>query len=504
MAASSNTLDDDGFRRRRSSEHADDEDFEPLQHDIPPSQTQTYYTLAAATPPNVNSTGSYTGASSTSTAVDVHVPNPTSPKETSPRVRFSADLERGPKPEPQRSKSLGHIQSPLSPSANLPSAWNKRRPVEHSVKVKQDDEVHGRSIQVSELVTSPSNLASPPSSPPTSSPLSPTSRHRGYSLRRTLFHRNINEHAGGNDGSQIELLESVSSISLNAGLKKLPSTITEVPTDDNQPLPRTDRKLKGLHGESALPNYESWLARNLAKQQGYFYQIRNAYNRVRKFILRIQEIPPSKDGRHIDLEPSRKKALIDDRTHREYIDNNIRSTRYSAWNFLPRQLFAQFSKLANFYFLCVSILQMIPGLSTTGTYTTVAPLLVFIGLSMAKEGYDDLRRHRLDKTENTREASVLHAYRPTDSHSSNMEDQALGPLHWAAVKWRNLRVGDIVKLKRDESVPADMVLLHAVGPNGIAYVETMALDGETNLKSKQTTSFLAKVCSTEEGIASCN
>ena len=509
MAGGSNAIDDDGVRRRRSSEHADDEDFELLQQRISSSQAQTYATAAAMTP-NANSARSDVGTSSTSTAVDVPVRHPASPHESSPRVRFSAELERGPGSEPQRSKSLGHIQ-PHRSLAGHSSALNKRPPTDLAIKVKQDDEVHGRSITGSDLVTSPSSLASPMSSlPARSPPVSPTSRHRGSILRRSLFQRNIDEHASSNDGSQFELQESGSSINpsapvkANAGLKKPQTTITEVPVAGIQPLPRSDRKLKGLNGESALPNYESWLARNLAKQQGYFYRIRNAYNRVRKFVMRIQEIPPSKDGRHIDLDPSRKKALIDERTHREYINNNIRSTRYSAWNFLPRQLFAQFSKLANFYFLCVSILQMIPGLSTTGTYTTVAPLLVFICLSMAKEGYDDLRRHRLDKTENTREASVLHAYRSTDSDSSDIENQPRGPLHWATVKWRNLRVGDVVKLRRNEPVPADMVLLHATGPNGIAYIETMALDGETNLKSKQTTSSLAKACSTEEGIASCN
>ncbi len=44
-------------------------------------------------------------------------------------------------------------------------------------------------------------------------------------------------------------------------------------------------------------------------------------------------------------------------------------------------------KLANFYFLVIAILQMIPGLSTTGSYTTGLPLLFFVALSMAKEGW---------------------------------------------------------------------------------------------------------------------
>ena len=77
------------------------------------------------------------------------------------------------------------------------------------------------------------------------------------------------------------------------------------------------------------------------------------------------------------------------------MDNFIKSSKYTVWNFLPRQLFAQFSKLANFYFLTVSILQMIPGLSTTGRFTTFAPLMFFVSLSMGKEGYEDFRRASL-------------------------------------------------------------------------------------------------------------
>ncbi|KAH0076572.1 phospholipid-translocating P-type ATPase, partial [Aureobasidium melanogenum] len=259
-------------------------------------------------------------------------------------------------------------------------------------------------------------------------------------------------------------------------------------------------------GIGALPHYQTWIQQHTARNKTW-RSLKAGYHKARKFVLRIQEIPPTKDGRHIDLDASRKTTLLDERTGKAYITNHIRSSRYTAWNFVPRQLFAQFSKLANFYFLCVSILQMIPGLSTTGTYTTIIPLLFFVALSMGKEGYDDLRRYRLDKTENNREASVLHAYQPVPTSDSQVEQgnaHTGGPIHWAKTKWQNLQVGDIVKLERDESVPADLVLLSSKGDNGIAYIETMALDGETNLKSKQAPVNLAKHCNTPENIAACD
>lgn len=52
-------------------------------------------------------------------------------------------------------------------------------------------------------------------------------------------------------------------------------------------------------------------------------------------------------------------------------------------------------------------------------------------------------------------------------------------------KWKDIRVGDIVKVHKDEFFPADLVLLSSSYEDAICYVETMNLDGETNLKLKQ-------------------
>lgn len=260
------------------------------------------------------------------------------------------------------------------------------------------------------------------------------------------------------------------------------------------PSSRSDLPLK----EYVSIAQNNWVKKKAATA-GLVARVETVLNAAQKFILRIKDIPPTKDGRHIDLNPSLVDTLTDERTGKAYCANWIRSSRYSFWSFFPRQLFAQFTKLANFYFLVVAILQMIPGLSTTGTFTTLIPLLIFVGISMGKEGFDDWRRYRLDKEENNRYACVL---RPGQAPITDGASMASGAHDWVDIKWQDIRVGDVIKLQRDQPVPADFVLLHANGPNGVAYIETMALDGETNLKNKQPCQAVAKVCSTVDDIIS--
>ncbi|KAL8683886.1 MAG: hypothetical protein Q9186_000229 [Xanthomendoza sp. 1 TL-2023] len=334
---------------------------------------------------------------------------------------------------------------------------------------------------------------------PYGSPLSPRTRERGFSLRRSMLTRNIHGEAEGS-GSFTEPPSSTST-------EKPRTTITISPvardTSDKESPPRL---LKTNTGLSSLPHYETWLRGRVAKSS-LLSSLRSVYKRAHKVILRIQELPPTKDGRHITINTNSKKGLQDERTNREYVNNTIRSCKYTAWNFLPRQLYAQFSKLANFYFLCVSILQMIPGLSTTGTYTTIIPLAFFVLLSMAKEGYDDFRRFKLDKAENNKSTRVLRVNdSPSDRQGKVTESISTvsGSYQWKVIKWKDVRVGDVLKLDRDEAAPADLAVLHANGMNDVAYVETMALDGETNLKSKAAPLPVAKACSTVDGLRQCD
>ncbi|OTB18222.1 hypothetical protein K445DRAFT_55124 [Daldinia sp. EC12] len=283
-----------------------------------------------------------------------------------------------------------------------------------------------------------------------------------------------------------------------------------------------------------LNNYRAWVNRQRKRARGPRARFEAFFNdQYQKWIieglLRQKPLPPSRDGRHIPIRAGavRKVPLIDERSGNHYVSNFIRSSRYTKWSFVPKQLYFQFSKLANFYFLVIAVLQLIPGLSTTGSFTTLIPLLVFVSISMAKEGFDDYRRYVLDKTENLAPAWVLDPDGTVEKKSSKNplvslikrrskvreEEEGMAELQdmggnrekspWATIQWQDIRVGDIVRLRRDDSVPADMIILHATGHNGVAYIETMALDGETNLKSKHACSLLAQHCDTIENLKNC-
>lgn len=52
-------------------------------------------------------------------------------------------------------------------------------------------------------------------------------------------------------------------------------------------------------------------------------------------------------------------------------------------------------------------------------------------------------------------------------------------------RWQDIRVGDIVHLSNNETIPADMLLLRTSNPHGVCYIDTCDLDGETNLKLRE-------------------
>lgn len=216
-------------------------------------------------------------------------------------------------------------------------------------------------------------------------------------------------------------------------------------------------------------------AYNNAKSESTDFDIRNIYNRMKTGIFGGK--PSSKSSK--SNKGPRQIYVINTSANDSfgYFGNYISTTKYNIATFLPKFLFEQFSKYANLFFLFTSVIQQVPNVSPTNRYTTIGTLIVVLLVSAIKEIMEDIKRANADKDLNNTKVLVLN---PTSGD-------------FQTKKWTHVKVGDIVKVTNEEPFPADLLLLSSSEPEGLCYIETANLDGETNLKIKQSkpeTSYL--------------
>jgi len=183
-----------------------------------------------------------------------------------------------------------------------------------------------------------------------------------------------------------------------------------------------------------------------------------------------------------------------DGTHKnslsKFCKNAVHTTKYRWWSFIFKNLYEQFHRLANFYFLLAAVLTLVPQLTNLDPVTSLAPLIFVLGITALKEAYEDLKRASSDTEINNRICSALR----------NGE--------WKDLFWKDIQVGDILKIPNNSELPFDILILNSNLVSGLCYVQTANLDGETNLKIRQalqvTTTFTdAKHLSDWEGRIEC-
>ena len=152
-------------------------------------------------------------------------------------------------------------------------------------------------------------------------------------------------------------------------------------------------------------------------------------------------------------------------------NNTISTTKYNAFTFLPKALLYQFIRLANIYFVFIAVLQSIPIISPLGAATAIAPLVFVLGVSLIREAVEDLKRRKLDNEQNSNEVEI---YKEGE---------------WIKIQSGKLRMGEIVRVKKDGVFPSDLMLIDSNLPDGVCYIETGTLDGEKTLKIKSSPNF---------------
>lgn len=220
-----------------------------------------------------------------------------------------------------------------------------------------------------------------------------------------------------------------------------------------------------------------------------------------------------------------KKAFTE--AHPWTVSNEIHSAKYTILNFLPKNLFEQFRRVANVYFLILIILQAIPIFSNTNVFLAASPLVSILIITAIKDAMEDWKRQKSDRRVNHtislvlkrgdaaplledeedqqhehRQGKIKQFFRSASAAALALMNRALfrekiaeltqdeeeggeGRNSWQQKYWKDVRVGDILLVKNNESIPADLIVLATSDAQRICYVETKNLDGETNLKIRQ-------------------
>ncbi|KLO12310.1 phospholipid-translocating P-type ATPase [Schizopora paradoxa] len=320
-----------------------------------------------------------------------------------------------------------------------------------------------------------------------------------------------------------------------------------------------------------------------------------------------------------------------------YVRNKVRTSKYTIITFIPRNLYEQFRRVANLFFLALVVIQSFPIFGAAGSQISFLPLAFIITVTAIKDGIEDYRRALLDDEVNNSAATKLGDWRnvnqPKDPRSwieralglnapgkvtkgvkklrakeaekggwsngrivlertgemsdvmsdsertaaehgaddssvtlggssilpklmdadrseqsisyntyppppmsinstatrvdefapmsryrsdsiasraamstksrksfgvVNWNRRATGTAKWERTLWKKLEVGDIVLLREDDQVPADIIVLSTSDPEGLCYLETKNLDGETNLKPRKSLKATSSLQSEED------
>ncbi|GMH33051.1 hypothetical protein BSKO_00885 [Bryopsis sp. KO-2023] len=150
-------------------------------------------------------------------------------------------------------------------------------------------------------------------------------------------------------------------------------------------------------------------------------------------------------------------------------NNSIKTSKYNPLTFIFYFLFEMFSRVAYLYFLAQAALSWWEVVSPfSGVGATMALSFVLV-VSAVKAAAEDIKRHVEDGKTNNSIATVV------DPHTGETKQ----------VKWKEVKVGDVIKVKDDELFPADILCLQTGLSDNVCFIRTTNLDGESNLKIRK-------------------
>ena len=155
----------------------------------------------------------------------------------------------------------------------------------------------------------------------------------------------------------------------------------------------------------------------------------------------------------------------------KFCDNSVRTTQYTLITFLPFALLNQYKNPFNIYFLVSMVIDCIPSISSINTATTIIPVVIIMIINLIREAVEDYRKYLNDKSVNE---SLNYVYKLPK---------------FLKQKCELINVGNIVRVKKNETIPADLLIIKTSLKSGFCYMQTTNLDGETSLKPREALNF---------------
>lgn len=184
---------------------------------------------------------------------------------------------------------------------------------------------------------------------------------------------------------------------------------------------------------------------------------------------------------------STRTVLVGQRQPARFPPNVVSNAKYTPWSFLPRTLYNEFKFFLNMYFLLVALSQIIPPLRIGYLSTYILPLAFVLSISLGKEAWDDISRRRRDAEANSEPYTVVRFEDvifdanglsrsgkkrkkqngalnsiPEGEEPNGTVNQPTITVEEISKPSRDLKVGDVLKLNKNQRVPADLVILRSV------------------------------------------
>ena len=158
----------------------------------------------------------------------------------------------------------------------------------------------------------------------------------------------------------------------------------------------------------------------------------------------------------------------------KYCKNRVQTNQYSILTFLPLALFNQYKSVFNWLFLITAILSLTK-LTNASAFANTFPVVLVLVISLIREAIEDYNKYKDDEKINKTKVLIYKA--PS----------------FQKIESKKVKIGNIIKIKKGQTIPADVLIIKTSLDNGFCYMQTTNLDGESAFKQRESISLSQKI-----------